>query len=131
MPYLLDANAVIAMLRGSGSRPALRARQERLGDVAVSAIVMHELLFGAFKSQRAARNVALVDALQFPVVEFDKEDARQAGEIRALLSARGTTIGPYDILIAGQAVARRMILVTHNTAEFGQVPGLQLDDWEA
>jgi tRNA(fMet)-specific endonuclease VapC len=131
MSYLLDANAVIAMLRDGASRPARRARQERVGDVAVSAIVAHELFYGAFKSRRAARNVALVDALQFPVVEFDKEDARQAGEIRALLAARGMTIGPYDVLIAGQAVARKMILVTHNTDEFRRVPGLRIEDWEA
>jgi hypothetical protein len=89
-----------------------------------------ELFYGAFKSRRASHNVALVDALQFPVIEFDKEDARQAGEIRASLSVRGTEIGPYDVLIAGQAVARDMILVTHNTREFGRVPGLRIEDWE-
>src|SRR5438874_6387695 len=131
MRYLLDANAVIAMLRDSASPPAQRARQERLGDVAISAVVTHELFYGAFKSRRSANNVALVDALQFPVIEFDREDARQAGAIRAFLSVRGVTIGPYDVLIAGQAVARNMILVTHNTAEFRRAPGLRMEDWEA
>jgi tRNA(fMet)-specific endonuclease VapC len=131
MRYLLDTNAVIAMLRDPASPPASRVRKERVGDVAISAIVAHELFYGAFKSQRAARNVALVDALQFPVIEFDREDARQAGEIRAFLTARGMTIGPYDLLIAGQAVARNMILITHNTAEFGRAPGLRIEDWEA
>jgi tRNA(fMet)-specific endonuclease VapC len=130
MRYLLDTNAVIAMLRNSASRPAMRAQQESLADVAISAIVAHELFYGAFKSRRAAHNVALVDALQFPVVEFDREDARQAGEIRAFLATGGMTIGPYDVLIAGQAAARNMILVTHNTDEFGRVPGLQIEDWE-
>lgn len=130
MRYLLDANVVIAMLRDAASRPAQRARQERLGDVAVSAIVEHELYYGAFKSRRADRNVALVDALRFPIVAFDREDARQAGEIRALLTAAGNTIGPYDVLIAGQAKARGMILVTHNTGEFGRVSGLRTEDWE-
>ena len=131
MRYLLDANAVIAMLRNSTSRLAQHARQERVGDVAISAIVTHELFYGASKSRRAARNIALVDALQFPIVEFDREDARQAGEVRAFLAARGMTIGPYDVLIAGQAVARKMILVTHNTDEFRRVPELQIEDWEA
>jgi tRNA(fMet)-specific endonuclease VapC len=131
MRYLLDTNAVIAMLRDPGSLPASRVRQERVGDVAISAIVAHELFYGAFKSQRAAHNVSLVDALQFPVIEFDREDARQAGEIRAFLAARGMTIGPYDVLIAGQAVARNMVLITHNTAEFRRAPGLRIEDWEA
>jgi len=74
--------------------------------------------------------LALVDALQFEVVEFDHEDARRAGEVRALLAAHGTPIGPYDVLIPGQARARELILVTHNTAEFERVPGLRLEDWE-
>ena len=130
MRYLLDANAVIALLNDKSSKTAQRARRERVGDVAVSAIVAHEVFYGAFKSRRAAQNLALIDALQFVVLEFDKEDARQAGEVRALLASKGTPIGPYDVLIAGQAVARDMILVTHNTQEFGRVMGLQIEDWQ-
>lgn len=131
MRYLLDANTVIALLNDTASKPAQRARRERPGDMAMSAIVAHELFYGAFKSRRATHNVALVDALQFVVLEFDKEDARQAGEVRAVLAIKGTPIGPYDVLIAGQAVARNLILVTHNTNEFGRVPGLRLDDWQS
>jgi tRNA(fMet)-specific endonuclease VapC len=130
MRYLLDANAVIGLLNDNTSRTAQRARRERPDDVAVSVIVAHELFYGAFKSRRAAHNVALIEALQFLVLEFDKEDARQAGQIRALLSSAGTPIGPYDVLIAGQAVARDMILVTHNTQEFARVPGLRFEDWQ-
>jgi tRNA(fMet)-specific endonuclease VapC len=130
MRYLLDANAVIALLNDKTSKTAQRARREKVGDIAVSAIVTHELFYGAFKSRRAAQNLALIDALQFEVLEFDKEDARQAGEIRALLASEGTPIGPYDVLIAGQALAREMILVTRNTQEFGRVIGLQIEDWQ-
>jgi tRNA(fMet)-specific endonuclease VapC len=130
MRYLLDANAVIGLLNDTASKTAKRARRERPGDVAISAIVAHELFYGAFRSRRRAQNLALIDALQFIVVEFDKEDARQAGEVRALLASRGTPIGPYDVLIAGQAVARDVILVTHNTQEFGRVPGLRFEDWQ-
>ena len=115
----------------AASRLAQRVRSERPGDLAISAIVAHELFFGAFKSRRAQQNLALVDALQFAVLEFDKEDARQAGQIRAFLASRGTPIGPYDVLIAGQAVARNMILVTYNTSEFGRVPGLRIEDWQS
>ena len=131
MRYLLDTNAAIALLRDSDSKPARRVRRERPRDVAISAIVAHELFYGAFKSQRVVENVAAVDALQFEVIEFDKEDARQAGEIRAFLVAQGSVIGAYDVLIAGQAVARDLTLITHNTDEFGRVPGLGIEDWEA
>ena len=131
MRYLLDANVVIGLLNDPKSKLARRARQEKPADVAIPAVVAHELFYGAFKSQRAAHNVASVDALQFAVIEFDKEDARQAGAIRALLASKGTPIGPYDVLIAGQAIARGMILITHNTAEFGRVPRLRFEDWQA
>ena len=131
MNYLLDTNVVIGLLNDATSKLARRARREKPADVAISAIAMHELFYGAFKSRRAAHNVALIDALQFAILEFDKEDARQAGELRALLAARGTPVGPYDVLIAGQAKARNLILVTHNRDEFGRVPGLRLDDWQA
>jgi tRNA(fMet)-specific endonuclease VapC len=131
MRYLLDANVVIALLKDRASKAARRARRETPGDVAISAIVAHELYYGAFRSQRAANNIALVDALQFAVLEFDREDARQAGQVRALLAGSGTPIGPFDVLIAGQALSRAMILVTHNTREFRRVPGLRIEDWEA
>jgi tRNA(fMet)-specific endonuclease VapC len=76
------------------------------------------------------QNLARVDGLQFVVLEFDQEDARQAGEIRAALAATGTPIGPYDVLIAGQARARSLVLVTHNTREFSRVSGLDIEDWQ-
>jgi tRNA(fMet)-specific endonuclease VapC len=122
---------VIALLNDTTSRTARRARRQKPGDVAISAVVAHELYYGAYKSQRAARNVALIDSLQFEVVEFDQDDARQAGEIRALLALRGAPIRPYDVLIAGQAKARRLTLVTRNTSEFARVQDLRIEDWES
>jgi tRNA(fMet)-specific endonuclease VapC len=130
MRFLLDANAVIALLKSTTSKTAQRARRERVGDIAISAVVSHELFYGAFKSRRAAQNLAVIDALQFIVLEFDKEDARKAGQVRALLASEGTPIGPYDVLIAGQAVARDMILVTRNTREFRRVSELRFENWE-
>ena len=91
----------------------------------------HELFNGACRSARQAQNLALLDGLRLAVLEFDKEDARQAGEVRALLAAAGTPIGPYDVLIAGQALARGLVLVTHNVGEFARVAGLQIEDWQS
>ena len=128
MKYLLDANVVIAVLNDRNSRPGRRLRKHKPGDVAISAIVVYELYYGAFKSARRAQNVALLEKLRFTIIEFDSEDAREAGELRAWLTLRGTPIGPYDVLIGGQARARNLTLVTRNTAEFRRVPGLKIED---
>jgi tRNA(fMet)-specific endonuclease VapC len=130
MRYLLDSNAVIALLNDTTSPIARRIRRYAPRDFGVSAVVIHELYYGAFKSQRVDQNVARVDALQFPVLEFDEEDTREAGQIRAHLASKGMPIGPYDVLIAGQAKARELTLVTHNTTEFQRVPGLKVEDWK-
>jgi tRNA(fMet)-specific endonuclease VapC len=129
MRYLLDANVVIALLNDARSNLAKRARRESSNDIAISSVVSHELFYGAFKSGRPQQNVDVIDALPFAVLELDKEDARQAGAVRALLASRGTPIGPYDVLIAGQALARNMILITRNLDEFNRVPGLRTEDW--
>ena len=89
MRYLLDANAVIALLKDTTSPIARRIRRYAPRDFGVSAVVIHELYYGAFKSQRVEHNVARVDALQFPVLEFDEEDARQAGQIRRISRQKG------------------------------------------
>lgn len=129
MKFLLDANVVIAMLRGHEAVNA-RFRRHRPSDFGLPTIVEHELLFGAFRGQRVEHNVAQVDGLRFEILVFDREDARHAGRLRAHLARLGRPIGPYDVLIAGQALARSLTLLTHNTAEFGRVPGLLFEDWE-
>ena len=81
-------------------------RQHLPREFGVPAVAAHELFYGAYKSQQSAKNLATVDARQFKVLAFDKEDARQAGEIRVDLARAGTSIGTHDVLIAGQAKAR-------------------------
>lgn len=130
MKYLFDSNAVIAIFKGHAGFLA-RVRQHRPQDFAISAIVVHELLYGAYKGQRTAENLARIDALRFEVLDFDQEDARHSGELRAVLATAGTAIGPYDVLIAGQAIARGLMLITHNLREFQRVPTLQVEDWES
>ena len=129
MRFLLDTNAVIALLNGHASVLG-RLRQYALADFGVSAVVAHELRYGASKSRRQTENHARIDALRFSILPFDAEDARQAGEVRATLDRAGTPIGGYDVLIAGQALARNLVLVTHNTREFERVDRLRIEDWE-
>jgi tRNA(fMet)-specific endonuclease VapC len=98
----------------------------------VPTVVLHELWYGIAKSQRTIANKQnLKKFLSGPltVLDFDAEDARLSGEIRANLANRGAPIGPYDVLIAGQALARGFTLVTANTREFARVDGLRIANW--
>ncbi|WP_284946918.1 type II toxin-antitoxin system VapC family toxin [Acidisoma cladoniae] len=129
MIYLLDSNAVIALFAGHLGF-ITRLKHHRPTDVGLSSIVAHELYFGAYKSRKQAENLARVEAHLFEVLPFDQQDARQAGELRAALSVSGTPIGPYDVLIAGQALAKGLTLITRNLREFERVPSLLVENWE-
>jgi len=62
------------------------------------------------------------------VLEFGKEDARYAGEIRNTLECTGKPIGTYDPLIAAQALSRKLTLFTAKAREFGRMKGLVWED---
>jgi len=130
--YLLDTNALIAVLR-QGSRSPVAARMRRhSGSLVTSMLVAEELYRGAWRSRRPEANLAAVDALlaAVPPLDFGRDDAREAGRIDARLSDAGMRIGPFDTLIAAQAINRRLTLVTHNSHEFSRIEALALEDWE-
>lgn len=129
MRYLLDTNVVIALLKHQAPITERVFRNKRR-DYVLSSIVAHELLFGAIKSRRPEETLAAYENLRFQVLDFTADDARRAAEIRAALATAGTPIGPYDILIAGQALQRGLVVVTRNTREFSRVPGLAVENWE-
>jgi tRNA(fMet)-specific endonuclease VapC len=101
------------------------------GTIGLPSIVTHELYFGAHKSAKVQHNLETLRLLfeDFPILEFDQRDAFTAVEIRAVLGVKGTPIGPYDVLIAGQAKARGLVLITNNVGEFNRVDGLRVEDW--
>jgi tRNA(fMet)-specific endonuclease VapC len=129
--WLLDTNAVITLLTRRSAALLQRVEACAPGSLAVSAVVAHELFYGAYRSGRIAFNLETLRLLfsDLAILDLDREDARVAGEIRADLAALGSPIGPYDVLIAGQAKARALPLVTNNTGEFGRVAGLRVEDW--
>jgi tRNA(fMet)-specific endonuclease VapC len=130
----LDTNAVITVLNDPGS-PVRRKIEVaiRSGEaLALSTIVLFELRYGAAKSARPERNLQRVaDFLAGPiqVLPFEPADAEEAGDIRAALERAGTPIGPYDVLLAGQARRHDAVLVTANAREFSRVPRLKFEDW--
>jgi tRNA(fMet)-specific endonuclease VapC len=102
------------------------------GDCAISSVTVYELFTGIEKcSQPAQERVKVEQILQLVHgLPFDEPAAIHAGKIRALLEQSGQPIGPYDLLIAGQAVASQLVVVTSNSAEFSRIPGLTWEDWQ-
>ena len=129
MTYLLDSNAVIAFQKGDRGMEAFLRNLGR-EQAFISSVILHELYFGAFKSSRIEDNLRNIRDLPFQSFDFAGEDARLAARIRDDLRRRGMPIGPYDMLIAGQALARDLTLVTRNAREFARVEGLRVEDWE-
>ena len=134
MSCLLDTNAAIALLKDEPAifRKRLRRAVSRGAAIAVSSIVLYELWYGVARSARRRENAARLRAFLSGGIEvsaFDEEDAKAAGELRATLEGGGTPIGPYDLLIAAQALRTGATLVTANVAELTRVPGLQWQDW--
>ena len=128
MRFLLDASALVDLLRGNLAFDDL-LRGHRTSDFGVSVLSYYELWVGAYKSRRLEANLRRARALEFETLPFSEADAERAGEVRAALEAAGTPIGPYDTLIAGQAISRSLTLITRNLGEFGRVAGLKCEDW--
>jgi tRNA(fMet)-specific endonuclease VapC len=134
--YFLDTNAVIALLKNqpAGVRGRLRRVVSRGASIAVSSVVLYELWYGVARSERRRDNAERLRIFlsgKIDVVPFDEQDAVTAGDLRATLEAAGTPIGPYDLLIAAQALRSRATLVTANISEFARVRGLVWQDWTA
>jgi tRNA(fMet)-specific endonuclease VapC len=106
---MLDTNAVIALLtnRPVAVRMRLRRALRRQATIAISAIVLHELWYGVAGSERQRENaerLRLFLSGNISVVGFNEQHAVAAGYMRAALEAEGTPIGPYDLLVAAQAL---------------------------
>lgn len=129
--YLLDTNLCIRVLR---DRPqGLRVRfNENAEALCLSDIVLYELLYGAERSNDPPRIRREVEhfAGRLTTLPFDSEAAAHTAEIRGDLERRGSVIGPYDLMVAGHARSRGLIVVTGNLGEFQQVQGLRYEDWQ-
>ncbi len=130
--YLLDTNLCIRVLRDrpQGLRARFNANAEALG---LSDVVLYELLYGAERSNDPPRIRREVEhfAGRLTVLPFDSEAAAHTAEIRGDLESRGCVIGPYDLMIAGHARSRGLVVVTGNLGEFQRVQGLRCEDWQS
>ena len=132
MRYLLDTNILVYAYQNRGGCRQRLDRQDP-ARAHICPINVFEIERGIAKSARPqALRLFLSDTLaRYPQAALDTAAAQRAGQLGASLERQGQPIGPYDLLIAGIALAHDLTLVTHNTAEFARVPDLRLEDWYA
>lgn len=131
MAYLLDTNTCIRLMRKS-PHIVRRVGTVAPGDCSISTITSYELYTGVAKRTSPDVEKAKVALLLATVREIpcDTAAAEEAGRLRAALESQGNMIGPYDVLLAAQAIVYGLTLVTANTREFTRIAGLVVENWE-
>jgi tRNA(fMet)-specific endonuclease VapC len=129
--YLLDTNICIYVINKKPKIVVDKIKKHKPHEIKLSAISIAELEYGVAKSSNREKNKnALIHFVSaFDILPFDDTDAEIFGLLRASLEKRGEIVGPYDMQIAAQAIARNLILVTNNTKEFGRIPNIQIENW--
>lgn len=133
MTLALDTNVLIDLI--NGEREIVRRRYDAAlmsgRQIKISAIVMHEIVFGALLSARRDHQIALARriATEHEVVDWTHSDAVAAAHVRAELERTGRRIGSFDTLLAGQSLSRGWTLVTGNAREFSRVRDLEIENW--
>jgi tRNA(fMet)-specific endonuclease VapC len=131
--FMLDTNICICLLNRRTGYENILARIDGLAyeQVVISSITLAELRYGIAKSVKKEANRTKLDFFlhQFECLPFDAETTACYGEIRTQLEAKGTPIGPLDMLIAAHALSLTATIVTNNVREFGRVKGLAIENW--
>lgn len=130
--YLLDTNICIFLKNKKSPNVLHKIKEKKHLGIYISSITVAELQFGVYNSKYMERNrISLIKFLTpFSVLNFDDSDAEEFGKIRTTLKNEGKIIGAYDMLIAAQALAKNLILVTDNTKEFCRIKNLTIEDWK-
>lgn len=136
MIYLPDTNVFSRYLRGDDQH--LKERLEaNLRWCRLSSVVLSELEYGAAKRPDVPAFRDRVKRLRSIIADeadYTCADAHYYGAIRshlARLRPNAQLIGPYDLMLAAQALCLGATVVTHNTGEFRRIPSLVVEDWQS
>jgi tRNA(fMet)-specific endonuclease VapC len=131
MRYLLDTNICIYFLNRRSEYIIQQLRKIPPQDIWLCSIVKAELWYGAIKSARKVENLERLEEFfeGFLSLAFDEDAIHTYGEIRAQVERDGAPVGPNDLFIAAIAKANNLVLLTHNSAEFQHIDGLEVKDW--
>jgi len=131
MIRFLDTNICIYFLKGTHPLVKTRLMEHGPEDIKIPAIVKAELLYGAVKSTKREENQKRVARFlePFEIVSFDDSATVFYADIRSQTEARGTPVGPNDLIIAATVLSQNGVLVTNNTKEFQRIQELMVENW--
>ena len=131
MRCLLDTDICIYVIKKRPPEVIERLKRRSPGDIAISTITLFELQYEVEKSSQRSRSRQALSRFLSPLrlLSLDSEGALEAAAIRAQLHTQGEPICSYDLLIAGLARAKDMILVSNKSKEFERIEGLKLENW--
>jgi tRNA(fMet)-specific endonuclease VapC len=129
MSFLLDTNICSAHMKRPGG--LTHRFIQHSGRLAIPSVVLAEMYAGAYLRsdpdpllRKISEFVVIVE-----VIDFNQACAEEFGKLRGILRRIGIAVGPIDLMIASVALAHDLTLVTHNTADFVNIPNLRLEDW--
>lgn len=130
MSFLLDTDHLSAHFR----RPSGLAHRfvQYSGRLYAPSIALAEIYVWAFRRQDPIAALASIDRTlshEVNVLDYDNDCAREFGRVRMVLRRKGIEVPTVDLLIASVALVYDLTLVTHNSADFRNIPDLRLDDW--
>ncbi len=129
MSFLLDSDVCSSYLRRPG--PLFARFMQYGGQLWISTITLSDLYTWAYKQDDPHVILDRVQdfLLDVGLLPFDEACALVLGKLRGSLLRQGITVSPVDLMIGSIALVHNLTLVTHNTADFRNIPGLRLDDW--
>ena len=128
--YLLDTNTASYVIKGNFPRVRERLLRIPMAEVGISVVTEAELRFGVARLPEATTLKSVVEEflLRVEILPWNSEAARHYARIRAILEKDGSPMGNLDLMIAAQALAAEVVLVTHDHV-FRRVKGLKVEDW--
>lgn len=130
LKYMLDTNIAIYTIKNRPQK-LRKAFKVHDGQMCISTVTLMELIYGAEASAAVDRNLRDIEgfAARLDVLPYDNNAAAHAGQLRVELKKIGRPIGPYDEMIAGHARSQGLVVVTNNTKQLKNVPGIRLANW--
>ena len=129
MSFLLDSDICSTYLRRPGG--LFHRFMQHAGRLWISTFTLSDLYTWAYKQDDPT---VISDKIRdfrrdIALLSFDEACAIELGKVRGSLLRQGIRVSPVDLMIASVALVHDLTLVTHNTADFRNIPGLRLEDW--